>query len=1092
MKKFLLIFSLFIIVISATAQSNGVPVKLNDVVNELQTKFNVSISYDADIQLTVPQDEKEKIIKEKTVEKALDRLTKNNNLKYKKLRSDYFVISNITSVNYNKQTKKITGIVYDDKNQTLPGASVIVEGTTNATMTDLNGYFELTVTDNATTLVINFLGYETKKVPLTAETHYEIILIPQSHNLDAVVVSGVAGVTPVKKLTVTIAKIDGNQLQQAPPSSAATSLQGKIPGLTIVSASGSPGANTSVRLRGVTSLYGNNSPLIIVDGIMVETYLSDFNADDIENIEIVKGAAASALYGSKAAGGVIVITTKRGKNIKNSFEVTIRNEFGQSEISNYLPLANHHSYMLADDYQDYTYTRYANVDYNEFGNIIGGARIESDSGYADQPYALIQNLQKDFFKQGQYYTNYVGVSSNNKTSNLFISFENHQKDGIVDFKKGYSRRNLRFNADTKIGKYIKLSTSNLIINSNRDLVSGYPFDDLVKMNPDVDLFAYNSGGIPYQAFADKYNNKIKNPYYSLFNQKYQKEKFSFMTNISASVFITKWLKLNGKYTLEKLNSNTNKYTPIGFITSDTTQSLGYLYKNDISSTYQTFQATANIKHSFGDFLIKSKLSYMYENKSYNTFSTSTNELMIEGIEQFNNAASGSITSSSYDYQIISANYFAIADIDYKSKYLFSGLFRRDGSSLFGENVRWNNYFRVAGAYRISEDFKIPGVQELKIRTAYGTSGLRPGFSYQYETYSYNSLGLQKLQLGNVNLKPAEARELEFALDAQFLNIFNFTASYSNTNTYDAFVNIPLPAIMGFSSQWDNAATINSTSLEFSLGVVALDKNDSRISFQINFDRITQKITELKYNSFYSGPVSAYYITAGEPFGVLYGYDWVKSLDVMANQLPTGTTIDDYTVNSDGYVIVKGTEGSRLEKPIMLDNNNDGTPDKVLIGDGNPDFHMGFSSNIKIKKFTLYFLFDWKNGGDVYNYTKQGLFFENRAAEIDQFDKPEDEKKYTGYYTEFYHNGDINSFFIEDGSYLKLREVSIFYSTSLKNTLSFVKTLRIGVVANNLLTFTKYTGYDPEVAYSGDLTTFAFDWNGYPHYRTISASIQLKF
>lgn len=1096
MKKFLLIFSLFIVVFSATAQSKGVPVSLSDVVVELQTKFNVSISYDGDIQMTISQEEKQEILEEKTIGKALDNLTNNNNLKYKKLRGDYFVISKKTITSTINQPdeqldRKITGIVYDDQGKSLPGAMVLEKGSTNAVMSDLNGKFEINLSENATAIVVSFMGLETQEVAITEETYYEIHLLSDNVNIGAVVVSGVAGVTPIKKLTVTIAKIDGKDLEDAPPSSSATSLQGKIPGLTVVSSSGSPGSNTAVRLRGVTSLYGNNSPLIIVDGIMVDTYLSDFNADDIENIEVVKGAAASALYGSKAAGGVIVISTKRGKNISNSSEVTVRNEFGQSQIGNYLPLATHHPYMLDSAYQNYPYTRYANVDYDNDGNIIGGARIESDSGYADQPYALVRDLQREFFKTGNYYTNYVSVATNNKTSNLFVSFENHQKDGIISFKKGYSRKNMRFNADTKIGKYIKLSTSNLLINSTRDLVPGYPFDDLVKMNPDVNLNAKNLDGTPYLAFADIYNNKIKNPYYSLYNQKNQKRKLTFMTNINTSIFVTKWLTLKAKYTVEKLNSNSHQYTPIGYITSDTTQSLGYLYKGTFASTYQTAQATANFKQTFGDFLVKSKISYMYENKTSNSLSLSSNELMVEGIEQFDNAAAASIDAHSYDYAITSANYFAIVDFDYKSKYLFSGLVRRDGSSLFGSNVRWNNYYRVAGAYRISEEFKIPGVQELKIRSAIGTSGLRPGFSYQYETYSYNSLGLIPLQLGNINLKPSEAKEIEFALDAQFLKIFNFTGSYSITNTTDAFVNVPLPAIIGFPRQWDNAATINSTSLEFSLGILAVDKDKTKISFQVNFDKVTQSVTDLKYNAFYSGPVSAYYIAEGEPFGVLYGYKWLTSLDQMAKQLPENTTIEDYMINSDGYVIKKGTEASRLEKPIMLADTN-GVPKKVLIGNGNANFNMGFSTNIKIHNISIYFLFDWKNGGDVYNYTKQGLYFENRAKDIDQYGKPDAQKKYTGYYTELYHNGDINSHFIEDGSYVKLREASIFYNFKPKSISNFVKSVRLGIVANNIYTFTKYSGYDPEVAYSGDLTTFAFDWNGYPHYRTISASLQLKF
>lgn len=1099
MKRFLFILGLIVVVLSLKAQSKS-PVPLNEMVGKLQTKFGVSISFDGDLKTTFTQKEKQKILSQKSIDEALSKMILKKDLTYEKLRDDYYVITKKTSTTSNNDvfntTKKaervITGIVYDDTGNPLPGASVVQKGTNNATITDLNGKFEIKISDSAAQiLVISFIGFNTYELALTSETFYEVYLVPSSKNIGTVIVSGVAGKTPAKKLTITVNHIDANQLDEAPAGNAISALQGKIPGATIVSASGQPGTGASIRLRGVTSLLGNNNPLIIVDGVMVQTSLSDFNADDIESVEVVKGAAASALYGSKAAGGVIVITTKRGKNQKSSFQVTIRNEFGTTQLVKQIQLATHHPYLLDSNYEDYSYTRYAGVVYDDQGNVISGSRTLKDSGYCDQPYAILRNQQQLFFKNGNYYTNYVGIASKSDNSNLYLSVENHHNEGIIFNTKGFYRRNFRFNADTKIGKRLKLSTSNLFINSLSDKPgSNSSFFDLLFINPDVDLTAKNDDGTPYRILPDPWSID-ENPLYPLYYRKRQTTKNVFMTNVRASLFVTDWLTIESKYSLEKQNFYYNTYTPKGYLYNGGADIGGSIYMEDYLSNNQVFQTTANFKKFLGDFLIKSKLSYMYEDESYNDFAVTGRNFIVPDIPQLTNTDPTLSTLSSYDGAIRAIDVFGIVDFDYKSKYLFSGLFRRDGSSLFGVNERWQNYYRIAGAYRITEDVKIPGFQELKIRSAYGTSGLRPGFSWQYETFYFSNGNVVRDHLGNVDLKPAEARELEFAIDAQFLNVFNFTASYSITKTLGAFDKVPLPSYLGYPYQWRNVGDIKSNVIELSLGINAIDNKNTKLHFQLNFDKIHQEMINLTIPPFYTGPHNAYYINPGDEFGVLYGYDWVRDLNTMAKQLPDGRTIDDYTINSDGYVILKGTEGSRQEAPIALDTNNDGTPDKVLIGNGNPDFHLNLSTNFTIKNLTIYFLFDWKQGGDIYNYTHQYTFRDARAKEFDQFGKPENLKKSIYYYSTFYQQS-INSYFIEDGSYVKLRELSVYYT--LKHTLfnGFVKSVRFGVIGHNLFTLTKYSGYDPEVASSGDLTTFAFDDFGYPNFRTVSASLQFKF
>ena len=1098
----LMLFSVLSKAVSPFLMDQEDRAKFENTVKAIEEKFNVSITYDADAYVILTDEEVAQISKAGNIDSALLMLTSGKGLKYKMLRKDYYVVfksddksSNagvIKSAPPQGKERVIKGKVTDNNGESLPGATIVAKNNTAVhAVTDIDGNFTITVPEGVNILIVRYLGFQEKEVDITGKSYLNVSLEPTAQQLKTVIVSGVAGKTSKENLTITVDHLNEAELKKAPATSASSILQGKVPGVVVVQTSGQPGVGSAIRMRGATSMMGNNKPLIIVDGIMVQTSLADFNSDDIESMEVVKGAAASALYGSKAAAGVIVITTKRGSKMKDSYEVVVRNEIGTSRLAKYIDQATHHPYKLDTNYQDYPYTRYANVVYDSDGNVISGSRTLTDSAYADQPYAVLKNHQKEFFKNGNYFTNYVGVATKSKSSNLFFSFENHHNEGIIFATDGYTRRNFRFNADTKIGKRIKLSTSNLYIKSISDKPgSNSSFYDLLFLNPDVDLTADNADGSPYKIIPDPWSIN-ENPLYPLYYRERSSRKSTFMTNIKGKVFITDWLNWDAKYSYEMFDKYYNTYTPKGYLYGGGANIDGSIYMEQYTNRYQVFQTTLNFQKKFDDLLVKSKLSYMYEDEGYRDFSVTGRDFIIPNIPQLKNTDPTKSTLSSYDGTIRAIDYFGIVDLNYKDRYLFSGLIRRDGSSLFGANQRWQNYYRIAGAYRITQDFKIPGVQEMKIRAAYGTSGLRPGYSWQYETYYFNNGKVYRDQLGNKNLKPSEARELEFALDASFLKIFDFTASYSITNTIGAFAKVPLPSHLGYPYQWRNVGDMKANVIELSLGTQAIKNKNHNLFFRLNFDKIKQMMVNLTIPPYYTGPHSAYYINPGEAFGIIYGYDWVRSLDVMKNQLPDGKTIDDYTINSDGYVILKGTEGSTLEKAIPYDADNDGNPDKVAIGDGNPDFHMSLATTYSFKNLSFYILLDWKQGGDVYNYTHQYTFRDGRAIEFDQFGKPENEKKSVGYYSNFYKQS-INSYFVEDGTYLKFREISVFYTLKPKVWNGFFKAIKFGIVGRNVFTFTKYSGYDPEVASSGDLTTFAFDDFGYPNFRTISASLEFRF
>ena len=364
----------------------------------------------------------------------------------------------------------------------------------------------------------------------------------------------------------------------------------------------------------------------------------------------------------------------------------------------------------------------------------------------------------------------------------------------------------------------------------------------------------------------------------------------------------------------------------------------------------------------GDIILRAKLSSLYENESYQSFSATGQDFGVQKVPSFD-AIKGNISATSYQSQVSAYNYFGILYLDYKDKYIFDGMYRYDGSSLFGSEERWQPYYRVSGAWRISEDLTINGIQEFKLRAAYGTAGQRPPFSAQYEVMSVSRGVASKNFKGNRFLKPSRTSEWEVGTDIDFLNRFSFSLVYAQGVTEDQFLEAPQASFAnGWRTQWVNAGTLETKIWEASLNARLVSTKDFSWSANVVFDRGRNKITELNIPPYQYGPEGqeankAFYIREGETFGVMYGSRWLRTMDELGKQIGSMSgTVDDYVVNADGFVIPKGTEGTLQELPVkMLDE--DGKVAFTKIGDANADFKMGFSNTFMYKNFSFYFLLE---------------------------------------------------------------------------------------------------------------------------------------
>ena len=1005
------------------------------------------------------------------------------------------------------QSAIFTGTVTGD-GRPLGGASVGIPEIGAGTITSPDGKYSFTVdvsryNGRAVNLVVRFIGYKPKRLPITlaagrVEKNYA--LEKDILNLDQVVVTGVNSETSQKKTAFSVAVVDQSAIKEVPAISPVGSLAGRVAGASVTQVSGSPGSEPAIRLRSATSLGGRQDPLIIVDGTITRLGLADINSQDIDRIEVIKGAAASSLYGSDAANGVIQIFTKRGANLaEGQMTFTFRNEYGQSYLPRKVGLNTSTAFQL--DPSNTT----PGLNFG-FKLNTAGQRLSEADDISDNSYPVIFDQMDAVFKPGSTMNNYISLGQRKGATNFNASIQNIQESGVLQLLSGYSRQNFRINVDQAISDKLNLSTGMFYGRSTADQTNeGALFFGIRFIEPNVDLNAKNPDGSPYRANIRNppSSGNLSNPLYRLNNQAVSNDRNRFTGTLKLNYRPFNWLTAEGNFNYDQSNIRFKDFAPIGFLSSQGQPGPGRL--SQLASGGRSFNtgATLTAQHTFFGWLTNTtKVATVYEDQTNNSLSITAQKLTVGRVPEFSAAASDPVLlPGSESVTIRNRNLFAITTFDIKDRYIIDGLIRRDQSSLFGRNERSAIYGRGSVAYRLSEDFKIPGVDEAKLRVSYGTAGLRPQFDAQYETFAIVSGSPVKRTLGNPNLRPAFSRELETGFNLNFLKNFSLEYSFSQKKTSDQILRVPLSSAAGYQNRWENAATLEGSTHELAFGAVLASRKDFFWRMNLTGDRTRSRITALSVQPYLTGPdgnTTIFRIAPNQQFGIIYGEDWIKTSAQLATNIANGRltgAASDYRVNELGYYVANAAYGTPAERPLKFYDATNNS--KQAIGDVNPDFTAGMAHTIQYKGLSLNGVFTWQKGGQIYNLTRQWPFNELRDVDFDQRNVATGARKPQGFFQAFYNNIDPNTHFVEDGSFIRLRELALNYqipkSIVRATKLTVFETARLGIVGRNLWTRTKYSGYDPDVSGgAGDPFGFRVDNFNYPAYRTFTVMLELGY
>ena len=1021
--------------------------------------------------------------------------------------------------------RSITGIITNETGAPLAGASINVKNTNRYTTSNVKGEFTIEVEDNNAILVISYTGYEAKEITVGSANSINVALVTTNRAMDEVVVIGY-GTQRRTNVTGAISNVSGKTISELPVTSISQALQGRVAGVQVTN-NGSPGTQPIVRIRGISSISFASDPLYVVDGYPTGN-LSEIDTRDIESVDVLKDASASAIYGSRATNGVIIITTKKGRR-DGKIHVSLDSYVGTSKVTDRIDLLNTQQFMqYALAYRGSQVERLTPPKINE--PIYSGA---------SQTYGQTNTDWQDaYFRTGSMTQHNVGLSGGNDISRFYASAGYMDQNGTTP-KTGYRRYNFRINSDHNISKVFTFGENLYVAHGdqaydNNETGSRSNLVNVIRMFPHLPVYDPTSiggyrgahsvfdGGDPTNPVEDA---ELKNPG----NRKNAK----ILGTAFLEINFTKWLKFRSTFGVDYANGLDYRFSPIfndnGNVNGSKADQATITNARTIS-TQLLYTEQFTFDKTFGDHHINAIAVYEQLNQEINNSSQSGNQPSNE-LRTLNFALNPSSSTTFNENSIMSV--LGRVNYDFKGKYLISGAIRRDGLSVWAPGKKWATFPSGSIGWRIDqEDFiqNIQQVSELKLRAGYGVTGL-DGFvlgstpwlvnvaanssSYPFNNTPDNGPGSVIPGLGNKDLEWEKTKQFNIGLDlGLFKNKFTLTAEYYKRSTDNLILSVPIPPSFGFlnSSVLQNIAGMENKGLEFQLGY-----NDREGAFTwnatANFSRSKNEVTKLApgVTNIEAGgdqDFGTYNITrteVGQSIQSFYGwmvdgiFQTITEVNGSAKQVPPSA--------SDPYNPTKHTSPGDLK---FRDVNKDGVidvKDRVFLGSYLPDFTYAFTVAANYKNFDASVFFQGVEGSKIFNATRvitEGMVrFFNAGTQVLRAWTP------TNTNTDIprailgdpNQNARPSTRFLEDGSYLRLKNVMLGYTVPSKSLQSLTKgvvsSFRIYLSAQNLFTITDYSGFDPEV---GNRTPFGnsigltngIDFAVYPQPKSYIAGIQVNF
>lgn len=968
----------------------------------------------------------------------------------------------------------VQGVVKDQTGETVIGASVMEKGTTNGTITGIDGDFSLNMSSNGT-LVVSFVGYKTQEVQVKGQKQLQVVLSEDAEMLDEVVVIGY-GTMKKSDLTGAVSSIGNKDIKDSPVSNFGQAIQGKISGVQIVDA-GKPGDNVSIKIRGLGSI-NNCDPLVVIDGVPTDLGLSSLNMADVERLDVLKDASATAIYGSRGANGVVMITTKRGTEGKGKLAVSANYSFQNA--------TNVPSLLNAAQYAELSNDMMVNSGRNPNPEWANPSELGAGTDWMDE-----------LLRTGVMQNYTVSYSGGNEKSHYYVSGGFLDQSGIVK-SVNYRRFTFQSNSDAQVLKWLKFS-NNITFSADTKKSGSYNIGDALKALPIYPVKNEDGSWSGPDGNSEWYGS-TRNPIGPTELNKSQTDGYNFLANLTAELTFTKWLKFKSTFGYDAkfwfIDNFTPKYNWKPTPTEETSR-----YKSDNKSftylwdNYFLFDHTFAEKHRVG---LMAGMSAQWNTNDY--LNAQKNVFMFDNVHEMDNGEEMyAIGGNETEWALLS--YMARVNYSYEDRYLLTATIRRDGSSRFGKKHRWGTFPSVSVAWRASQEKWFPKndyINDLKVRAGYGVTGSQASvgnYSYlaSYNTSVYpfgissgNQTALVSSTLANPYIHWEEVAQTNIGFDASLFNsrvMFSFDAYLKETR--DMLVKASIPITSGFedtTTTYTNAGKVRNQGIEMSLHTINLTGElgwETNLTATYNKNKIKDLNSDVPY---YINQINNSYVTMlakDYPINVFYGY---VTDGIFQNQSEVNT-----------HAVQPGAEPGDIR---FRDLNNDGVindSDRTVIGNPNPSWLFSMNNSLSYKGFELSVFLQGIAGNKIYN--ANNIDNTGMAAAYNQ--TTDVLKRWQGEGTsnsmpravfgDPNQNTRVSDRFVENGSYLRLKNITLSY-TFPKQWLqkAQIENARLSLSCENVATITGYSGFDPEVGING------IDQNRYPISRTFSLGLNFNF